>query len=194
MSFALPDLPYALDALEPHISRTTLGFHHGKHHAGYVANLNRLIVGTEFDGMPLEEIIAKAPAGPIFNNAAQVWNHTFYFGGMGPGGGGEPGGPLAEAIARDFGSFAAFRERFGKAAAGNFGCGWTWLARDPEGKLEIVDTTGAGTLAVSDRRPLLVLDVWEHAYYLDVQNERPRYVDAWWNVVDWGVVAARLAE
>ncbi len=193
MAFELPELPYPKDALEPHISAETLTYHHGKHHAAYVNNLNKLIAGTEFESMPLEEIIAKAPAGGIFNNAAQTWNHTFYFEGMGPDGGGAPAGDLAEAIARDFGSFAAFQEEFSKAAAGNFGSGWTWLARNPDGKLEIVNTSNAGTLAVGDQKPLLTLDVWEHAYYIDTRNARPKYIENWWHVVDWNVVARRFA-
>jgi len=193
MAFALPDLPYPREALEPHLSAETLSYHHGRHHAAYVDNLNGLIVGTEFADMPLEEIVAKAPAGGIFNNAAQVWNHTFYFRGLSPAGGGEPDGELAGAIATEFGSFAAFREEFTRAAAGNFGSGWTWLARAAGGGLEIVNTSNAGTLAVGDQRPLLTIDVWEHAYYLDVRNERPRYIERWWQVVDWSFVAGNFA-
>ncbi len=193
MAIELPPLPYAHDALEPHISAETLTYHHDKHHAAYVSNLNKLIAGTEFAEMPLLEIVAKAPAGGIFNNAAQVWNHTFYFAGMAPDGGGAPDGELAEAIVRDYGSFAAFQEQFGKAAAGNFGCGWTWLAVDPDGRLVIENTTGAGTLAVGDSRPLLTIDVWEHAYYIDTRNERPRYIENWWRVVNWREVAHRFA-
>ncbi len=192
MEHQLPDLPYAKDALAPHISAETLEFHHDKHHAAYVTNLNKLIPGTEFENASLEEIIRKAPAGGIFNNGAQVWNHTFYFNCMGPDGGGEPEGALADAIASAFGSFAEFKEKFTTSAATNFGCGWTWLVKNGDGGLEIVNTTGAGNPLRDGKTPLLNVDVWEHAYYIDYRNARPGYLDAWWNVVNWKFVAEQF--
>ena len=192
MEHKLPDLPYAKDTLAPHISAETLEFHHDKHHAAYVANLNKLIPGTEFENASLEDIICKAPAGGIFNNGAQVWNHTFYFNCMGPNGGGEPSGALADAIAGAFGSFADFKEKFTTAAATNFGCGWTWLVKNAEGGLEIVNTTGAGNPMRDGKTPLLNVDVWEHAYYIDYRNLRPKYLENWWNVVNWDFVSANL--
>ncbi len=189
MKHELPELPFAKDALEPHISAETLEYHHGKHHAAYVNNLNNLIPGTEFEDMPLEDIIRKAPAGGIFNNAAQVWNHTFYFNGLSPEGGGEPTGALAEAITAAFGSFADFKEKFSKSAATNFGSGWTWLVKTPDGKLDIVNTSNAETALKLDGTPVLTIDVWEHAYYVDKRNARPAYIEAWWNVVNWSQAA-----
>ncbi|MBK6900754.1 MAG: superoxide dismutase [bacterium] len=189
MAHVLPELKYAKNALEPHISAETLEYHHDKHHAAYVTNLNNLVPGTEFEAMSLEDIIRKAPAGGVFNNAAQVWNHTFYFDGMGPKGGGAPSGALAAAIDQAFGSFAAFKEQFTKAAIGNFGSGWTWLAKNKAGGLEIVSTGNAGSLLTTDKTPVLTIDVWEHAYYIDTRNARPKYVENWWNVVDWNVAA-----
>ncbi len=193
MVHELPDLPYPKDALEPHISAETLEYHHDKHHATYVANLNKLIPGTEFEDLPLEEIITKAPAGGIFNNAAQVWNHTFYFNGMSPNGGGEPSGALAEALNAAFGSVAGFKEKFSTSAATNFGCGWTWLARNDDGGLEIVNTSNAATVMTQGKRALLTIDVWEHAYYIDYRNARPQYIEHFWKVVNWGFVAQNLA-
>ncbi len=192
MEHVLPELPYAKDALAPHISAETLEYHHDKHHAAYVTNLNKLIVGTEFENASLEDIIRRAPPGGIFNNGAQVWNHTFYFNGMSPQGGGEPTGALADAINASFGSFAAFKEKFTNAAATNFGCGWTWLVKNPDGGLEIVNTTGAGNPLRDGKTPLLNVDVWEHAYYIDYRNARPKYLEAWWNVVNWAFVANNL--
>ncbi len=192
MSHELPKLPYAQDALEPHISAETLEFHHGKHHAAYVANLNNLVPGTKFDGKSLEDVIKEAPAGGVFNNAAQIWNHTFYFSGLGPNGGGEASGALAEAINAAFGSFADFREAFTKAAATNFGSGWTWLVKNPDGSLEIVSTSNADTVITGSNTPVLTIDVWEHAYYVDKRNARPAYIESWWNVVDWSVAAERF--
>jgi len=189
MKHELPELPFAKDALEPHISAETLEYHHGKHHAAYVNNLNNLIPGTEFEDMPLEDIIRKAPAGGIFNNAAQVWNHTFYFNGLSPEGGGEPTGALAEAITAAFGSFADFKEKFSKSAATNFGSGWTWLVKTPDGKLDIVNTGNAETALKLDGTPVLTIDVWEHAYYVDKRNARPAYIESWWNVVNWSKAA-----
>ena len=193
MAHELPALPYAKDALEPHISAETLDFHHDKHHAAYVNNLNNLIPGTEFENLSLEDIVRKAPAGGIFNNAAQVWNHTFYFAGLSADGGGEPTGALAEAINKSFGSFAKFKDQFSKTAVGNFGSGWTWLVKNAAGKLEIVNTGNAGSALTGDATPLLTIDVWEHAYYVDKRNARPAYVEAWWNVVNWEFVAENFA-
>jgi Fe-Mn family superoxide dismutase len=193
MVHELPNLPYAKNALEPHISAETLEYHHDKHHATYVANLNKLIAGTEFEDMSLQEIIMTAPAGGIFNNAAQVWNHTFYFNCMGPNGGGEPGGALGDAINAALGSVAQFKERFSTSAATNFGSGWTWLARNDDGSLEIVNTSNAATVMSQGKRALLTLDVWEHAYYIDYRNARPKYIEHFWNVVNWDFVAQNLA-
>ncbi|AOV18611.1 superoxide dismutase [Acidihalobacter aeolianus] len=189
MAFELPSLPYAKDALAPHISAETLEFHHDKHHATYVTNLNKLVPGTEFEGASLEDIICKAPAGGIFNNAAQVWNHTFYFNALSPNGGGEPTGALAEAIASTFGSFAEFKEKFSQSAATNFGSGWTWLVKNASGALEIVNTGNAGNPLRDGHTPLLTVDVWEHAYYIDYRNARPKYLEGWWNLVNWAFVA-----
>ncbi|SEP57685.1 superoxide dismutase, Fe-Mn family [Ectothiorhodospira magna] len=190
MTHQLPELPYAKNALEPHVSAETLEFHHDKHHATYVTNLNKLISGTEFENLSLEEIIQKAPAGGIFNNAAQVWNHTFYFNGLSPQGGGEPTGALAEAINAAFGSFAQFKEKFAAAGAGNFGSGWTWLVKNADGSLEIVNTSNAATpITEAGKTPLLTMDVWEHAYYIDYRNARPKYIEGFFNVVNWDFVA-----
>jgi len=191
MAHELPDLPYAKDALEPHISAETLDFHHDKHHAAYVNNLNNLVPGTEFESMSLDEIVRNAPAGGIFNNAAQIWNHTFYFNGMGPGGGGEPTGAIAGAITDSFGSFADFKEQFSKSAATNFGSGWTWLVKNSAGGLEIVNTDDADS-ALKSGTPLLTIDVWEHAYYVDKRNARPAYIESWWNLVNWDFVNANF--
>ena len=193
MAFELPDLPYAKNALEPHISAETLDYHHGKHHAAYVANLNNLVPGTEFEGKSLEEIVKSAPAGGIFNNAAQVWNHSFYWQCMGPGAGGEPTGALAEAIDEAFGSFADFKKTFAASAVGNFGSGWTWLVKNDDGSVEILNTGNAGSALTSGKTPLLVIDVWEHAYYVDTRNARPKYVENWWSLVNWDFVAANYA-
>jgi Fe-Mn family superoxide dismutase len=191
MAHELPELPYAKDALEPHISSETLDYHHDKHHAAYVKNLNNLVPGTEFESMSLEDIVKNAPAGGIFNNAAQIWNHTFYFAGMGPGGGGEATGAVAEAINAAFGSFAEFKEAFSKGAATNFGSGWTWLVKNAAGGVEIVNTDDADS-ALKVGTPLLTIDVWEHAYYVDKRNARPAYIESWWNLVDWDVVSANF--
>ena len=192
MAFELPPLPYDRAALEPHISAETLDFHHGKHHQAYVTNLNKQIEGTEFESMDLESIIRKAQGG-IFNNAAQVWNHTFYWHCMKPGGGGEPTGKLGEAIAKAFGSFAAFKEQFTATAVGTFGSGWAWLVQRPDGSLALVSTPNAATPLTGADTPLLTCDVWEHAYYIDYRNARPKYVESFWNVVDWDSVAGRMA-
>ena len=192
MAFELPPLPYDRAALEPHISAETLDFHHGKHHQAYVTNLNKQIEGTEFESMDLESIIRKAQGG-IFNNAAQVWNHTFYWHCMKPGGGGEPTGKLGEAIAKAFGSFAAFKEQFTATAVGTFGSGWAWLGQRPDGTLALVSTPNAATPITGADTPLLTCDVWEHAYYIDYRNARPKYVESFWNLVDWDAVAGRMA-
>jgi superoxide dismutase, Fe-Mn family len=187
MSFELPPLPYKIDALEPFISKQTLEFHYGKHHQAYVTNLNNLVPGSEFDGKTLEEIIKKSTGG-IFNNGAQVWNHTFYWHCLTPGGGGEPKGTVQDAIVTSFGSFASFKEQFTKAAATLFGSGWAWLVRDKDGKLKIVQESNAGNPLRDGMTPLLTCDVWEHAYYLDKQNRRPDYISDFWNLVNWDQV------
>ena len=191
MTFELPQLPYAMDALEPFISKQTLEFHYGKHHQAYVTNLNKLVPGTEFENATLEEIIRKATGG-IFNNGAQIWNHTFYWHCLKPNGGGEPSGKLAEAIVQKFGSFAGFKDKFSTAAATLFGSGWAWLVKTPEGKLEIVQESNAGNPLRNGHTPLLTCDVWEHAYYLDKQNRRPDYISDFWKLVDWDAVAKRF--
>jgi superoxide dismutase, Fe-Mn family len=189
----LPPLPYAMDALQPHISKETLEFHHGKHHQTYVNNLNNLIPGTEFENSSLEDIVTKAPAGPIFNNAAQVWNHTFYWNSMKPNGGGAPKGTLADAINKAFGSVDNFKKEFAAKAAGNFGSGWTWLVKKDDGSVSIENTSNAGNPMTSGQKPLLTCDVWEHAYYIDYRNARPAYLEAWWNLVNWDFAEKNFA-
>jgi Fe-Mn family superoxide dismutase len=191
MSFELPKLPYALNALEPHISQKTLEFHYGKHHQAYVNNLNNLVPGTKFEKSTLETIVLEADGG-IFNNAAQIWNHTFYFNSFSPNGGGEPTGALADAIKKNFGSFAEFKEKFAKAGATLFGSGWAWLGKKDDGSLEIVQESNAGNPLRKGITPILTCDVWEHAYYLDYQNRRPDHIEAYWKVIDWTVVGKRL--
>ncbi|MCF8218946.1 MAG: superoxide dismutase [Bacteroidales bacterium] len=190
MKHQLPELPYAKDALEPHISADTLHYHHDKHHQKYVDNLNNLIPGTEFEDASLEEIIKKAEGG-IFNNGAQVWNHTFYWNCMTPNGGGKPEGKLAEAIERDFGSFDAFKEAFTKAAATLFGSGWAWLSKDDQGKLHISQGKNAENPIRDGLTPLLTCDVWEHAFYLDKQNKKPDYIEDFFKLIDWKKVSER---
>jgi Fe-Mn family superoxide dismutase len=192
MPHTLPPLPYDRQALEPYLSAETLDYHYGKHHAAYVTNLNNLIPGTAFEHLPLEEIILKASGG-IFNNAAQVWNHTFYWHCLRPNGGGEPGGALGEAIQATFGSFAAFKEKFSQAAITNFGSGWTWLVKNSDGSLEIFNTSNAGTPMTAGKTALLTIDVWEHAYYIDYRNARPKYVEAFWNIVHWDHAATQFS-
>ncbi|MBL0444269.1 superoxide dismutase [Fe] [Aeromonas veronii] len=193
MAFELPALPYAINALEPHISQETLEYHHGKHHNTYVVNLNNLVPGTEFEGKSLEEII-KTSNGGIFNNAAQIWNHTFYWHCLTPNGGGEPTGALAEAINKAFGSFAEFKDAFTKSAIGNFGSSWTWLVKKADGSLAIVNTSNAGCpLTEAGTTPLLTVDLWEHAYYIDFRNLRPKYMETFWALVNWEFVAKNLA-
>ncbi|MEQ8765925.1 MAG: Fe-Mn family superoxide dismutase [Planctomycetota bacterium] len=184
MPFSLPDLPYSKDALAPHISNETLEFHYGKHHAAYVNNLNNLTGGSDLENKSLEDLI-KTQEGGIFNNAAQVWNHTFYWNSMSPGGGGSPSGKIGEAINKAFGSFDAFREQFSKAAAGQFGSGWAWLVKGADGALAIETTGNAGNPLRDGKSPILTCDVWEHAYYIDYRNARPKYIEAWWNLINW---------
>ena len=192
MAFELPPLPYAKNALAPHISEETLEYHYGKHHNAYVVNLNGMIDGGEFADASLEDIIKKS-SGPVFNNAAQVWNHTFYWNCLSPNGGGEPTGALADAINAKFGSFAAFKKAFTADCVGNFGSGWTWLVKNAAGELEIMTTSNAGCpLTEAGVTPLLTCDVWEHAYYIDYRNARPDYVAAFWNLVNWDFVAGNL--
>lgn len=193
MAFELPDLPYAKDALEPHISQETLEYHHGKHHNTYVTKLNGLIPGTEFEGKSLEDII-KSSSGGVFNNAAQIWNHTFYWHSMSPNGGGEPTGALGDAINAKWGSFEAFQKEFDEKAAGNFGSGWTWLVKNSDGSLEIVNTSNAGTPITEGKTPLLTVDVWEHAYYIDYRNSRPNYLAAFWKLVNWEFAAENFSK
>ncbi len=192
MAFELPALPYATNRLVPYISEETLEFHHGKHHQTYVTNLNNLVPGTEFADLSLEEIIAKS-SGPIFNNAAQVWNHTFYWNSLKPNGGGEPTGALADAITATFGSFAAFKEEFSKCAITTFGSGWAWLVKNADGSLALVSTSNAGCPLTTGQTPLLTCDVWEHAYYIDYRNARPAYLEAFWALVNWDFAAANFA-
>ncbi len=192
MTHALPALPYALDALAPTLSQETLEYHYGKHHQTYVTNLNNLIPGTEFEAMSLEDIIMKSSGG-VFNNAAQVWNHTFYWNCLSPNGGGAPTGALAAAIDAKFGSFEDFKKQFNQSGATNFGSGWTWLVKNADGSLEIFNTSNAGTPMTSGKQALLTLDVWEHAYYIDYRNARPKYLETMWHIVNWDFVAANYA-
>jgi len=188
----LPELPYPKDALEPHISAETLEYHYSKHHASYVEKLNKLIPGTEFETASLEEIILNGSDG-IFNNAAQVWNHSFYWNCLSPEGGGEPEATLARAIDATFGSFTTFKERFSEAAGANFGSGWTWLVTNADAALEIINTSNAGNPMTDGMHPLLTCDIWEHAYYIDYRNARPEYIEAFWKLVNWEFVAQSFA-
>ena len=192
MEHTLPPLPYAMDALAPHISKETLEYHYGKHHQAYVTNLNNLIKGTPHETQSLEEIV-KSSTGGIFNNAAQVWNHTFYWNGMKPNGGGAPSGAVADAINAKWGSFDKFKEEFSKSCVSNFGSGWTWLVKKADGSVDIVNTSNAATPLTGSDKPLLTCDVWEHAYYIDTRNARPKYVENWWNLVNWDFVAKNFA-
>jgi Fe-Mn family superoxide dismutase len=187
----LPELPYAKDALAPHISVETVEYHYGKHHKAYTDNLNRLINGTEFADMTVEEIIKKSTGG-IFNNAAQYWNHTFYWNSLSPAGGGEVTGELATLINRNFGSFTQFKEKFTTAAATLFGSGWAWLVKNPDGTLSIETSSNAGTPVKDGKKPLLTCDVWEHAYYIDYRNARAQYLDAFWKIVNWKFAQTNL--
>ena len=192
MAIELPPLPFARDALAPHISAETIDYHYGKHHQTYVTNINNLIKGTEFENLDLVAIVKKSQGG-MFNNAAQVWNHTFYWNCLSPKGGGEPSGKLADAIKKTFGGFAQFKEDFSKTAIGTFGSGWGWLVQRADGSLGIVSTSNAATPLTGADRPLLTCDVWEHAYYIDYRNARPKYVEAFWNLVNWDFVTSQMA-
>ena len=192
MAIELPPLPYPRDALAPHISAETIDFHYGKHHQTYVTNLNNLIKGTEFENLPLDEIVKKASGG-MFNNAAQVWNHTFYWNCLSPRGGGEPSGKVADAIKKTFGSFQQFKDQFSQTAITTFGSGWAWLVQRPDGALGLVSTSNAATPLTGNDRALLTCDVWEHAYYIDYRNARPKYVEAFWNLVNWEFAADQMA-
>ena len=191
MAFTLPPLPYALDALAPTISKETLEFHYGKHHQSYVTNLNNLVAGTEFESASLEDIVKKSSGG-VFNNSAQVWNHTFYWNSLSPKGGGEPTGKLLAGINAKWGSVAAFKEAFNKSAAGNFGSGWSWLVKKADGSLDIVNTSNAATPLTTADVALLTCDVWEHAYYIDYRNARPKYLESFWTLVNWEFAAKNL--
>ena len=192
MKHELPALPYEKNALEPFISAETIDYHYGKHHQTYVTNLNNLIAGTEFENLSLEDIVRKSSGG-IFNNAAQVWNHTFYWNGMKPNGGGKPTGALAEAIDKAFGSFDTFKDEFSKCAVTTFGSGWAWLVKNADGNLALVSTSNAGCPLTAGQKPLLTIDVWEHAYYIVYRNARPKYVEDFFNVVNWDFVATNFA-
>ena len=192
MAIELPALPYDRTALEPHISAETIDYHYSKHHQTYVTNLNNLIAGTEFENADLESIVRKAQGG-LFNNAAQVWNHTFYWNCLKPNGGGAPTGKLAEAIDAAFGSFDAFKAEFTKTAIGTVGSGWAWLVQRADGSLALVSTSNAATPLTGTDKPLLTCDVWEHAYYVDYRNARPKYVEAFWNLVNWDFVSEQMA-
>ena len=189
MEHTLPPLPYAADALAPHISKETIDFHYGKHHQTYVTNLNNLIKGTEFAELGLEDIVRKSSGG-IFNNSAQVWNHTFFWNSLKPGGGGEPGGALAQAIQAKWGSYTAFKEAFSKSALGNFGSGWTWLVKKADGTVDIVNTSNAGTPLTTADKALVTIDVWEHAYYIDYRNARAKFVEVFLaHLINWNFAA-----
>ena len=184
MAFTLPELPYAKDALAPHISAETLEFHYGKHHASYVTKLNGLVEGTDMADKSLEDIITSSSGG-VFNNAAQIWNHTFYWNCLSPNGGGAASGDIAAAIDKTWGSFDAFQTEMSNQAANNFGSGWTWLVKNKAGELEIVNTSNAGCPLTDGVTPILTIDVWEHAYYIDYRNARPKYLEAFWALVNW---------
>jgi Fe-Mn family superoxide dismutase len=191
MAHELPKLPYAMDALEPTISKETLEYHYGKHHKAYVDNLNKLIPGTEFENMSLEETILKSSGG-IFNNAAQVWNHTFYWNCLTPKSSREPSGKLADAITKKFGSFDEFKKQFSQTAVTTFGSGWGWLVKNPDNSVELISTSNAGTPMTQGKEALLTCDVWEHAYYIDYRNARPTYVEKFWDLVNWDFVAEKF--
>jgi Fe-Mn family superoxide dismutase len=193
MAFELPALPYAKDALEPHMSVETLEYHHGKHHNTYVVKLNGLVPGSEYENKSLEEIIASAPAGPVFNNAAQIWNHTFFWHSLSPNGGGAPTGALADAINAKWGSFTEFQAAFNDKAVNNFGSSWTWLVKNTDGSLEIVNTSNAATPLTSGQTAVITVDLWEHAYYIDYRNVRPDYLKGFWALANWEFAAANFA-
>ncbi|HLT21936.1 MAG TPA: Fe-Mn family superoxide dismutase [Bacteriovoracaceae bacterium] len=191
MEHKLPELPYAKDALQPHMSSETFDYHYSKHHNAYVTNLNNLIKGTKYEDMSLEDIIKNSEGG-VFNNAAQVWNHTFFWNCLAPNAGGNPTGAIADKINAKWGSFDKFKEEFTKSAVGNFGSGWTWLVTNKAGELEIVNTSNAGTPMTAGHKALLTVDVWEHAYYIDYRNARPNFLNAFWNIVNWNFVNSNL--
>jgi len=191
MEHKLPELPYAKDSLAPGLSAETIEYHYGKHHAAYVANLNKLIKGTEFENASVEDIIKKASGG-LFNNAAQHWNHSFYWNCLSPKGGGEPTGELSAAINKAFGSFAQFKEMFTNAAVTTFGSGWAWLVKNSDGSLAVLSASNAGNPIKDGKKPLLTCDVWEHAYYIDYRNARAAYVEAFWKIVDWKFAEANF--
>lgn len=194
MAHTLPELPFAKDALAPHMSAETLEYHHGKHHNAYVTNLNNLIPGTEYEKMALEDIVKKAPAGGVYNNAAQVWNHTFFWNCLSPKGGGEPAGKLADAIKAKWGSFDEFKKAFTASAVGNFGSGWTWLVKKQDGSVDIVNMGAAGTPLTTGDKALLCVDVWEHAYYIDYRNLRPKFVETFLNhLANWDFAGKNYA-
>ena len=187
----LPPLPFAKDALSPHISAETLEYHYGKHHQAYVNNLNQLIPGTKYENLPLEEIV-RSSEGKIFNNAAQVWNHSFYWNCLSPNASGKPAGALLQRIEKRFGSFGEFQKQFTDTAVGQFGSGWAWLVQAADGALELRATGNAGTPLTTQDTPLLTCDVWEHAYYIDYRNARPKYVEAFWKLANWDFAAKNL--
>lgn len=191
MKFELPELPFPKDSLKGIISEETFDYHHGKHHAAYVNKLNNLIEGTKYDSMELESII-KDSEGGVFNNAAQTWNHTFFWNCMSPNGGGKPTGKLLDEINSAFGSFDEFKDKFSNAAATLFGSGWAWLAKDPDGKLEILQLSNAGTPLTMNKKPILTIDVWEHAYYIDYRNARPQFIEKFWDIVNWDYALKQL--
>lgn len=192
MEHKLPPLPYPMDGLQPYISQETLEYHYGKHHQAYVTNLNNQIKNTEFENTSLEDIVRRSSGG-IFNNAAQVWNHTFFWQCMKPKGGGSPSGALVDAINKKWGSYDSFKEEFTKNCVGNFGSGWTWLVKRIDGTLDIINTSNAATPLTGSDSPLLTCDVWEHAYYIDYRNARAKFVEAYWNVVNWDFAAQNYA-
>ncbi|MBV7536012.1 superoxide dismutase [Fe] [Duganella sp. sic0402] len=192
MEHTLPPLPYAIDALAPAISQETLEYHYGKHHQTYVTNLNNLIKGTEFENLSLEEIVKKS-SGPVFNNSAQIWNHTFFWNSLTPNGKGAPDGALADAINAKWGSFDKFKEEFTKSAVGNFGSSWTWLVKKADGTLDIVNTSNAATPLTTDAKALITIDLWEHAYYIDYRNVRPKFIETFFKLANWDFAAANFA-
>ena len=193
MEHKLPDLPYSKEALQPHISAETLEYHHGKHHKAYVTKLNELIKGTEFENMALEDIIVKAE-GPVFNNAAQHWNHSFFWNCLSPNAGGNPDGKIADLINKKFGDFNKFKDEFSKMAVANFGSGWTWIVQTDNGAIELMNTGNADTPLNHGKKALMTLDVWEHAYYIDYRNSRPDFIKAFWNLVNWNFVNENITK
>jgi Fe-Mn family superoxide dismutase len=194
MSFQQPKLPYALDALRPFLTEEQMNYHYNKHHAAYFKNLNGLVEGKPEASISLRQLVIQAPAGPVFNNAAQAWNHTFFWNSMLPDGGGEPKGDLLDAIVKSFKSLDAFKKEFSEKSAKLFGSGWTWLAADKQGNLEIMPLSNADTPLKHDREPILTLDVWEHAYYVDYRNERPKFIEGFWSKVNWDFAAKCLTD